>query len=297
MDTKFLFGGALTVLMALVVYHPHTLRGESSPLVFPPRRVVSLTLATDEILLALVSPERIAALTYLADDLRFSNVVAEGRAVRHRVRANAEQVIALRPDLILLAAYTDAAPKELLRQAGVSLFELRLYDSLDSIQQSILAVGQAIGEEERARSLVADMEQRLEAVRARVANAVRPRVLYYAAGGFTAGSGTTMDDMIASAGGQNLAAEAGIKGFKKISTETLVALNPETILVNEERGQEGLWGLLLADPTLQDVEAIRTRHVHVIPRPYLSTLSHHIVKGVEAIAQALHPEAFTTAGR
>jgi iron complex transport system substrate-binding protein len=116
--------------------------------------------------------------------------------------------------------------------------------------------------------------------------------LYYAAGGFVLGKGTTMDEMIAYAGGRNAALEAGVQGGKKISQEKVVALNPAIILVSGEVGQEGLRELLLADPMLQEVEAIRTGRVYAIPRAYTSTVSHYVVKCVEAIAQVLHPDAF-----
>jgi len=289
---RWTLGMLTTALLATIVYRPRTLSGEQAAPVFPPRRIVSLTLAADEILLALVPPTRIAALTYLADDGRYSNVVVEAQRILHKVRANAEQVLALRPDLIVVAAYTSATTKTLLRETGISLLELPWYDSLAGVQQNILAIGMAVGEADRARVLVAEMVRRLQELQRRVASASRPRVLYYAAGGFTAGNGTTMDEMITVAGGRNLAAETGIQRIKQISLETLVALNPAAILVSGEQGQEGLRERLLADPTLQDIEAIRTNRVYVIPLPYVSTLSHHMVQGVEAIAQALHPEAF-----
>ncbi len=289
--------GVLTIgLMTAAVYRPHTLQGETGSSGFPPQRIVSLSLATDETLLALVSSERIAALTYLVDDPSFSNVVIEAKTVRQRVRDNAEGVIALKPDLVLLAAYTDAAVRELLREAGVLLLEIHLHDSLDRIQQNIMAIGQAVGEERRARQLVEKMARDLERLKARIAGFSRPRVLYYALGGFVAGSETSLGSMITYAGGQNLVAQLGIRRFKKISKEMLVALNPEVILVSGESGEEGLGELLMADPALQDVEAIRARRVHVISLPYVSTLSHHIIKGVEAIARVLHPEAFALVG-
>jgi len=289
---RWTLGMLTTALVATIVYRPHTLSGEQAAPVFLPRRIVSLTLAADEILLALVPPTRIAALTYLADDGRYSNMVVEAQRILHKVRANAEQVLVLRPDLIVVAAYTSATTKTLLRETGISLLELSWYDSLAGVQQNILAMGLAVGEADRAQVLVAEMRRRLQELRQRVAGAPRPRVLYYAAGGFTAGNETTMDEMITAAGGRNLAAEAGIQRIKQISPETLVALNPAALLVSGEQGREGLRELLLADPTLQDIEAIRTSRVYVIPLPYVSTLSHHIVRGVEAIAQALHPEAF-----
>jgi hypothetical protein len=51
------------------------------------------------VLPALVSADRIAAFTHLADDPSFSNVTQEAKSVGPRVTANAEQVIALDPDV------------------------------------------------------------------------------------------------------------------------------------------------------------------------------------------------------
>jgi iron complex transport system substrate-binding protein len=275
-----------------LVYRPHPLQGDFPPPVFPPQRIVSLNLAADEVLLALTPPTRIAALTYLADDPRYSNVTADARAISHKVKANAEQVLALQPDLIIVSAHTNAAVKALLRTTGVALLELQQFTSLAEVEQNILAIGRAIGEADKARALVALMERRFQEVRRRVANSPRPRVLYYAAGGFVLGKGTTMDDMIAYAGGQNVALEAGVQQAKKMSQETLVVLNPEVILVSGEYGQEGLRELLLADPTLQEVGAIRAGRVYALPRTYTSTVSQYVVQCVEAIARLLHPEAF-----
>lgn len=284
----------VSVGTASVVYGPHTLQGETRASPFPPRRIVSLTLAADEMLLALAPPARIAALTRLASDPRFSNVVAEARDIPGKVWANGEQVLVFQPDLVIVATYTSATAKRLLREAGIPLLELGRYDSLAAVQENILAVGRAIGELDRAHSLVADMQRRLQRIRQQVEAAPRPGVVAYAVGGFVAGKGTIFDDMITTAGGHNLATEAGVIRTKKISQETLVALNPDVILVGEDLGDEGFRAQLLADPTLQTVAAIQTGRVQAIPRAHLGTLSHHIVKGVEAMARALHPRVFSS---
>jgi iron complex transport system substrate-binding protein len=289
---KWLQSSLIVALVAGLVYRPHRLQGDFAPPVFPPQRIVSLNLAADEVLLALTPPARIAALTYLADDPTYSNVTAEARAIPHKVKANAEQVLALQPDLIIVSAHTSAAVKGLLRTPGVSLLELQQFMSLADVEQNIVAIGRATGEDNKAQALVTMMERRFQEVQQQVADSPRPRVLYYAPGGFVLGKGTTMDEMIASAGGRNVALEAGVQGAKKISQEKLVALNPAVILVSGEVGQEGLRELLLADPTLQEVDAIRAGRVYAIPRAYTSTVSQYVVKCVDAIAQLLHPEVF-----
>ena len=298
MFTRLAIGGIITALLSLLVYRPHTLYGALAPPTFPPQRIVSLSLTADEILLALLPPERIAALTHLADNATYSNVVAEAQAVPHRVQANAEQVIALQPDLVVVSAsaYTGGTAKSLLRQTGIPLFPLQWYESLSGIQQSILEVGHAVGEEQKARALVADMKQRIRTVRSRVADAYHPRVLYFAPDSFTAGRKTNIDAMMTIAGGRNIAAMAGIEYFRKISHETLVMMNPEVILLSHDpqsAAPQEAYQWLYANPALQDVAAIQQERVYAVPRPYLDVLSHNVIKGVEAIARLLHPDAFS----
>ncbi len=291
----WILGLFVMALLGLLIYSPHSLHGDTSPQVFPPQRIVSVTLATDEILLALVPPERIVALTLWADDRVHSNVVVEARSVLPRVRANAEQVVAYQPDLILVAPYTLASVKSLLEASGSPVFTLQSCNSIAEIQHNIISVGRAVGESARARALVNQMERRLAGVHEHVHGLPRPAVLYYIPGGFTAGRGTTMDEIITNAGGTNVAATTGLWRTKKLSKEKLVALNPQFILVGGDPHapeHESVRPLLLADPALQDIDAVRTGRIYVIPYSAIGTVSHHIIKGVEAIARVLHPQAF-----
>ncbi len=297
---RWVAGVLSTVLLVALVYRPHALRGEAMSARFPPQRIVSMTLAADEILLALLPPERLLGLTYLSDDPRYSNSVALAARVRHKVSANAEQVIALQPDLIIASAsaYTGTTARRFIRETGIALLELPWQSSFAGVQKNILAIGRAIGTPARAQVLVADMERRIQAVQERLAGAPRPRVLFYFPGGFSPGRGTTVDEMIRLAGGLNVAAAAGVRGVKQLSRESLISLNPTVILVGGWAGHpEGgsLRPLLLADPGMREIDAIQTGRVSVVPHTYVGSLSHYIVNGVEAMAQQLHPQAFAGA--
>ena len=291
---RWMFGLISLLLLVRCVYAPHTLYGASSPQVFPPQRIVSLTLAADEMLLALVHPERIRALTTWADDPSYSNIVTEAGKIPYRVGANAEQVIAHEPDLILIAPYSSSAVTNLLKVSGSPLHVLQSYDSIGEIQRNLLAVGQAVGEHERAEALITEMDRRLATVEEQVAGFPQPTVLYYMPGGFTSGKNTTIDEILTRAGGKNVAASEMWR-FKKLSAERLVTLNPQIILVGgnpEDRQDRSVRTLLLADPMLQTVDAIKTKRVHVLSYTTLSTVSHYIAQGVEHVARVLHPQAF-----
>jgi iron complex transport system substrate-binding protein len=255
-----------------------------------PTRIVSVTLATDEILLALVEPSRLLAVTYLAVDERFSNLPLEAAAVPHTVRADPEQIIALQPDLVFVASYLRGDFIKLLDEAGLVVFQFQEYDSIADIQQNIRLVGQVVGEEARAEALVLAMDARLRVVADRLRQiTVRPRVLYWAAHGYTAGRLTSVDDLISHAGGENLAATHGITGPASLSAEQVLAMNPEVIVSggDSRHAHPGLAASLM-HPALQDTDALQKGRAFTLRMRYLVTISQFIVDGVEELARVLH---------
>ena len=88
-----------------------------------PRRVVSLNLCTDQLVMALAQPEHIASVTWLSR--------SEGdpalRPLARRLPANhggAEEVLAARPDLVIAGLYTTSTTRRLLQRAGIPLLEV-----------------------------------------------------------------------------------------------------------------------------------------------------------------------------
>lgn len=264
-----------------------------------PTRIVSVTLATDEILLALVEPARLLAVTYLADDARISNMAHEAAAVPYKVRADPEQIIGLQPDLVFVASFLRGEFIKLLHDAGLVVFQFQEYDSIAAVQQNIRLVGQVVGEEARAEALVAAMDARLRAVAERLRPiTARPRVLYWGARGYTAGRLTSMDDLITHAGGENLAATHGVTGPANLSAEQVLAMNPEVIVSGGDSrdAHPGLPASLM-HPALQGTDALQHGRAFTLPMRHLVTLSQFIVEGVEELARVLHASAPGTGGQ
>jgi iron complex transport system substrate-binding protein len=264
-----------------------------------PRRIVSVTLATDEILLALVEPTRLLGVTYLAVDERISNMTQEAVAVPHKVRADPEQIISLQPDLVFVAGYLRGEFIRLLQAAGLVLFQFQEYDSIAAVEQNLRLIGQVVGEEARAEALVAAMQARLQALGERLRPiGTRPRVLYWGSHGYTAGRMTSIDDLITYAGGENLAATYGLIGPANLSAEQVLAMNPQVIVSGsfDQDAQRGIPAALL-HPALQQTDAVQQGRVYTIPSRYLVTISQFIVDGVEVIARVLHGAALDSGGQ
>ncbi len=271
---------------------------DSAP-VKKPQRIVSMTLGSDEILLSLVDPKRIVGVTYLAVDPKISHVAEAAKAVPYKIRLDLERVVALEPDLVLVASYTSPDFVKQLIDARLPVMKLELFTSIPRIKQNILAVGRAVGEEERARKVIEEMDRRIMEVKKKAASSKkRPGVLAYGPTGSTAGRETTFDEMVTLAGGRNLAADTGIVGHVNISVERLVMIDPEIIILSTWNPEApGFEQIFLNDPALKQLSALRAKQVHAIPEKYLTTVSQYIVEGVEKMARLIHPELFVSERR
>jgi iron complex transport system substrate-binding protein len=259
-----------------------------------PRRIVSQTLGTDEILLAVCSPERIVGLGKFALDPKYSNVVEQARAAGPPVVQNTEEILQLKPDLVLVASYSRAEIVEQLQSAGARVFRLANFDHIEGIKQNIRTIGRATGDDERAEALVAQMGRELDAIRARVSAAGnrRPRVMSYSPSGNTAGANTLFDEILRTVGATNVVAENGIEGFRKISAEQVAEWQPDFIIVGADANKfDETRQQLLANPAVAATKAARAGRIIVIENRYLLTVSHNVVNLVRALADGLYPDS------
>jgi iron complex transport system substrate-binding protein len=259
--------------------------GELVALRAAPRRIVSLSLNADEILLDLVPPDRIAALTIYVDDPATSAASTLAARVPGRVSGEPESLLALAPDLVIASAYTRPETLALVEGAGVPIIGSGAHATLDDMLRAITTLGDAVGEPERARALVDDARARIDAVRA-TRRGPRPRVLLWD-GGYTYGAGTMEDDLVRVAGGDNVA--ASIQGAAALTEEAALALAPDVVLVPIPRGavEPRAPALVGDDPIWRAVPAVQRGAVHGVPRAWLGSLTQHAVRGLEAVAAIL----------
>ena len=262
--------------------------GQTIVLERPPQRIFSVGLAMDNVLLSITDPARVVGVTRYALDPAHSYVadrVADHMAILDQL--NAEQVLAANPDIVLVAEWNDPDVVRQLRQLGVVLYTFTGFDSVEDALDMILRIGEITGDEQAAAALVEEFRSRVARVAQAVAGRPRPRVLYLDDWWGTIGPGMAYHDMIELAGGINVAAEAGIRGWRTIDPEAVLAMNPDVIIT----GTGAAWvEQLLSHPVVQAVPAGRTGRVHHVD--YMEIHSHHYILAIEQMARLFHPEAF-----
>lgn len=265
-----------------------------------PQRIVSLTIASDEILLALVPASRIAALTYLADNPAISNVTEQAAQVPVKIRASVEAVVAMRPDLVLVP---DWLPEELprtLRDTGLNVYVFTAGQSISDIRKNIRDIAQAVGETEKGAAAVDAMDSVLQEVAAKVGSIPdekRPVVARVTTMGGSGGAGTSFDDICRHAGVRNAGTLVGLSATASLSQEQILQTDPDLFLLpawdyTAKTDLQRLREQIEKDPALQTVKAIRNRRLVQISDKYLFSTSQYIAEGVRQLAIAAYPEIF-----
>ena len=261
----------------------------SLPSAFPaaPTRVASLNLAADEVLVEILPPERLVAVTTFADEPGMSNVA--GRvppAVARFPRADVERLVSLAPDLVVISQYTDADVQRQLERAGLRLHRMQGLETLAGFRAAVLDLGRVVGAAEAAARLAERYDRTLAEIARRLQGAPRPRVLYWA-NPMTAGAGTAIGTLIECAGAVNVGREIGVQGIAPAGAERAFVADPDVVLVGR---WPGVKEALQAHPLLSQLRAVRAGKVVELRTELLVALNHHAADACWALAHALHPD-------
>lgn len=255
-----------------------------------PQKIVSLSLASDEILLSLVDVKRIKALTYLSTDPAVSNVSKEAKEVNEHIAIDLEKIISLHPDLVVTSSFTPMEVVKLLRKAGLEVYTFQLSTNLKEIKANILHVAQVVGEFDKGKALIAQMDKQEKEITGKIITPGNYRVIYYSPFTGTQGKGTQFDELTKKLGLRNAAAEAGLVGPTSLNKEQLIKINPDFIFLagyNEDDLRS-----FIKDPSLDSIKAIKEKKVYIVTDKHLSSYSHYILLGMKDLAKLAYPKAY-----
>ena len=262
-----------------------------------PQRIVSLNIRSDEILLALVNPERVVALSRLADDDGISNITEDAKKISQRVTLNAEQLIFMRPDLVLA---TQSQPPELiqtLRDAGIIVHVHKTPHKIGEVETVIRQTADAVGEKEGGERLIQQMEGEMKPINAAVAHISaeeRVKLVRFTLLGGSGGKGTAFDEICRLAGVQNGASVIGVQNGQQLSKEQIISFNPDVLILptwgyTTNTDMEQYAADILNDPALQQVTAVKDRRVVAIEDRHMLSTSQYMIECVKDIFRAAYP--------
>jgi iron complex transport system substrate-binding protein len=242
-----------------------------------PQRVVSLNLCTDQLLILLAERRRVASVSFLAADPASSAMAreAQGLPLNHGL---AEEVIHLRPDLVLAGATAAQPTVALLRRLGHRVVELPLAESLADVAAHIRLVAEALGEEGRGEALIARFEGETAAIPPPPPGP-RPVAILIDPNGFTSGAGSLPDAVLRTSGFENLATRLGMAGVGRIPLEAVVKAAPDALILGR---------LSVEHPSLATEFLSHPALARTVPRHAVIGMDHHLwACAIPEIAQAM----------
>lgn len=252
----------------------------------PPQRIVAASVFAAEVLVAIAPRERIAGVHCLAADATFSLVVDDVKGLP-LVGAAPEQLLAVKPDLVICDAFTQPETTTLLSRADVPVVRTAVPASFADIAENVRFVGRVCHLEAGAERVVSAMEERLRELAARARELGDWRVLVLDGGLHTQGRGSLLDAVVTAAGATNLAKERGVGAFRKLGAESVLAWRPDALVVGGSDGGEVVPAWLQQQPGLPLLGCVEKRRVVHVPGALLGTTSHHLVAAAARLQDAL----------
>ena len=261
----------------------------------PPARIVSNSYTVDGLLLAVVGPERVAAVSPFSMDQRYSDVAETVGRLKLPSSDNVEMAVHLMPDLVFTGLHARPEWLSLMGHSGAPVY--RVGDTLltvSDVMSLTKRIGYLTGADKEADQVVESWEARLERARGRIpeSGTRSPRVLGYSRSmSYSYGTETLFHDALTLLRATNVGAEQGLRSYARISTEEIAVWDPEWIVTGADPGQRvRLERELLADPGIAVTTAARSNQIVIVPQHVFLTASHNVVTLIELIAEALYPE-------
>ena len=186
-----------------------------------PARIVSLDYCADQYVLKLADREDILALSPDAGaNFSYMRAAAEGLP---RVRARAEDILLLRPDLVVRTYGGGPGALAYFERLDVPVLQIPYAADLEAAENAIVVAAEGLGVRKKGDALIEELRTRRPE---RPERHSPPRALYLTSKGAAAGKGTTIDDLFSLAGLTNF---APYDGWSAAPLEMLAHGRPDLI--------------------------------------------------------------------
>jgi iron complex transport system substrate-binding protein len=220
---------------------------------------------------------------------------------------NAEQIAALKPDLVLMKGVIPDALSKALGQVNIPTLYVNL-ETPDAFYQDVTNVGTALGEESRAQEIIAyykDSIARIQQPLAGLSDADKPRVLlleYTDQGGSVAvkvpAKGWMQTLEVQTAGGNPvwLDAALGTDGWTVTNLEQIALWNPDKIflVITYTLNPYEVVDTLKADPIWTQLKAVKNNELYGFPQDWYGWDSPEPrwILGMKWLATRMYPDKF-----
>ncbi|MDX9840171.1 MAG: helical backbone metal receptor [Desulfobulbus sp.] len=253
-----------------------------------PMRIVSLSPLLTENVFLLGAGERMVGNTSYCTKPEAAKAVAKVGSV---MELSIERIIGLRPDLVLAINLSPPQQVAQLERLGLRVRTFHQPESFAEMCDQFLELGALLGREQRAREIVDEATRRAEAVRRATADLPRRKVFLQVGANplFSSVQDSFTHEYMVLGGGENI---AGDRRSGAMTTEQVLALDPEVIIIAVMGSEDGIGGGEKGKwERYRAMRAVRDGRVHVLdPDQVCSPSPLTFAASLEAIARLIHPD-------
>jgi len=254
-------------------------------------RIVSLAPNLTEIVFALKEENHLAGDTDFCD---YPPEAARKPRVGGPVNPNLEEIVKLRPDLILATSINRRETVDALNRLGLPVYITDPH-SVDEMIASVERIGNVLGVEKSAATLVENLRARLAELDRRLAHAAPRRALFvvWTTPLISIGRGTFIADALRHAGARSVVETDS--EWPRINLEEIVRLQPEFLVFASAHAGDTHQDIdaLRSRPGWRDLDAMRQEKIVIVSDAIIRPVP-RIVDAIEQLARSLHPEAFAS---
>jgi len=222
---------------ALIVFCAVLAMAGGEPSSAQPRRIVSINPCVDAVLVEVADAQQILAISHYSQDARATSIPLATALRFAATSGTAEEVVALRPDIVLAGAHVSPSTLAALKRLKVPVQTFTVPESVAESIAQVRAIAAAAGHPERGEALVRRIEAAVARARRIAAQEGAPvPALIWQGSGLVPGENTLADELLGVAGFRNMSAAYGLKRWDVLPLEHLAARPPRVLLSDRTAG-------------------------------------------------------------
>jgi len=240
-----------------------------------PMRVVSLDYCADQYVLKMVDPARILAVS--VDATKPFSYMREAASGVTQVQPSAENILALKPDLIVRSYGGGPNATAFFEQAGLPVLQVGWVNDMDGVKRVTRDMAHGLGADDLGEEMVADIEARLLALHTK---GEQPAAFYMTPGGVTSGPGSLVHEMLVEAGLSNF---MDAPGWHDLPLEALARTQPDMVAFASFNSHKTPWSSArhpIARLQVRDLPTAR------IEGAWTACGAWYLVDAIEALSEA-----------
>ena len=257
----------------------------------PAQRIISIAPSNTEILFAIGAAGQVVGRDEYSDfPIEALDVTSIGTTYGE---LNIEAIVALDPDLILVAAITPIEQIEALEDLGLRVYQVPNPMTFNDLFVNLEALGKITGQEQNTAVLIEALAARVKAVEDAVVDAANVRVFYEVDGTdptapWTTGAGTFQQVLIGMVKGENVAAD--LDGWGAMNLEQIVERDPEVVIFGEGPWVPTTSELLAERSGWGAISAVVNGRVHGVDTNWIDRPGPRLVDALERFAAIVQPD-------